>query len=440
MRHTALLGILITLGLSQVILADDWPQWLGPERKSVWREDGIVEKFPEDGLKVLWRTPTAWGYSGPAVVDGRVYLTDYIHKTGDVTNNPGARDQLTGSERVRCLSADTGDVIWEYAYERNYQLSYPRGPRCTPTVADGKVYTLGAEGDLLCLDALKGNVIWSKELTKEYDVKTPIWGFSAHPLVDGDLLHCLVGGEGSVAVAFDKNTGKEVWRALSTPEPGYCPPSIIEHAGVRQLLIWHPEALNGLNPRTGEVYWTVPLKPNYGMSITVPRKIGSLLFASGIGRVGVMYQLNDSQPGLKPLWKGTTKSAVYSANSTPFLDDGMIYGADCHNGTLIAARIEDGERLWETQAPTSGGNRRAGHGTAYLVKHRDRYFLFSETGDLILAKLSPESYKEISRFHVLEPTNDAFNRNVVWSHPAFSQRCVFARNDKEIVCVSLAAE
>src|SRR5262245_35584664 len=129
---------------------------------------------------------------------------------------------------------------------------------------------LGAEGRLCCLDADKGNEIWSHDFPNEYQVATPMWGFAAHPLVDGQKLICLVGGKGSVAIAFDKDTGKELWRALDAPDPGYCAPSIIEAGGTRQLLIWHPLAVNGLDPETGKVYWTVELKPDYGMSIQIP--------------------------------------------------------------------------------------------------------------------------------------------------------------------------
>lgn len=106
----------------------------------------------------------------------------------------------------------------------------------------------------------------------------------------------------------------------------------------------------------------------------------------------------------------------------------------------MAVRLDNAERLWETFQPTSGGDRRASHGTAFIVRHEDRFFLFSETGDLILADLTDKRYQEISRFHVLDPTNECFGREVVWSHPAFANKSVFARNDKEVVCVSLAAE
>ncbi len=439
MNLSRALPLLLSLAVVAPACADDWPQWLGPHRDSVWRERGIVEEFPEAGLPVKWRVPVSLGYSGPAVADGRVYLFDYVKTSGEIKNSPGSRNQLQGRERLLCLSAKDGEELWDYDYERPYSLSYAAGPRCTPTVDSGKVYLLGAEGDLTCLNAENGDPIWHKDLTKEYKTSTPIWGFSASPLVDGDLLYCVVGGEGSVAVAFNKHTGEEVWRALSAKPQGYCPPSIIEHGGTRQLLIWHPESLNSLNPKTGDVYWSVPLKPDYEMSIAVPRKSGKFLFASGIRNTAKLLELGDGRPSAKTVWKGKPKESVYSANSTPFVEGDMIYGTDCNQGSLIAARLDDGERLWETFAPTTGGDRRAGHGTAFLVKHEDRFFLFSETGDLILAKLSPDGYDEISRFHVLEPTNEAFGRKVVWSHPAFADKCVFARNDKELVCVDLSA-
>jgi len=419
--------------------ADDWPQWLGPHRDSVWREKGIVQEFPEKGPKVLWRTPIALGYSGPAVADGKVYVADYVKEAGEIKNSPSGRNELNGQERVVCLSVETGQEIWTHAYDRTYDLSYAAGPRCTPTVHSGKVYFLGAEGNLTCLTADRGKVVWEKDLNREYNTTTPIWGHSAHPLVDGDLLYCVVGGEGSIAVAFNKETGEEVWKALSNDEQGYCPPTMIEHAGVKQLLIWDPRTLNSLNPLTGEVYWSVPLQPGYGMSIIAPRQSGDLLFASGIQSVSVLLKLqNDGKPGVSELWRGKPKTSIYSAEGTPILHDGVMYGSDCQTGTLIAARIEDGERLWESRVPTNGGKRRASHANAFLVQHEDRYFLFSETGDLIIAKLSAEGYDEISRFHAVKPTNEAFGRPVVWSHPAFAEKSAFIRNDEEIIRVDLS--
>jgi len=181
------------------------------------------------------------------------------------------------------------------------------------------------------------------------------------------------------------------------------------------------------------------VKPAYGMSITAPRQLGEYLFVGGIGNVAALLKLTAAPPAAEFVWRGDSKTAVYCANSTPFLEGDMIYGDDCQVGALRGVRLSDGARLWETFAPTTGGKRRASHGTAFLVKHEDRFFLFSETGDLILARLSPAGYDEISRFHVVDPTNEAFGRRVVWSHPAFADRSVFVRNDKELVRVNLAA-
>ena len=425
---------------------DDWPQWMGPGRDGVWRETGIVEAIPASGLPVVWRVPVGGGYSGPAVAEGRVYLMDYERREGELANAPNDRTVLAGKERVLCLDAATGKPLWKHEYDRPYEISYASGPRCTPTVADGKVYTLGAEGNLFCLDAATGRPIWSKDFRKDYAAPTPLWGFCGHPLVDGDRLFCLVGGEGSVAVAFDKNTGRELWRSLSASESGYCPPSIIESAGVRQLVIWDADKLNALDPATGGVLWSQPLKPAYGMSIMAPRvattQQGQVLFASGIGRVGTLYTLAADKPAARVAWRGDPKSAVYCANSTPFITGETLYGCDCETGFLTAVDVATGKRLWETGVPTLG-DRRGRHGTAFLVRQGDgpgddRTWLFSETGDLILARLSPEAYEELGRAHLLDPTNECFGREVVWSHPAFAGRRVFARNDRELVCVSLA--
>lgn len=439
LRIRLFLVVLSVVVIAPTSRADDWPQWLGPQGDSVWREDGIVETIPSDGLPVLWRAELGLGYAGPAVAGGRVYVMDYLLESGKVTNNPGGRDKTTGKERVLCLDAKSGDIVWKHEYDRPYNLSYSGGPRCTPTVADGKVYALGAEGNLWCLDAQTGELIWSVDYVKDYGAKTPIWGVAAHPLVDGDLLHCVVGGEGSVAVSFNKDTGKEVWRALTAREPGYCPPSIIEHAGARQLLIWHSDSLNSLDPRTGKVYWTAAIKPLHGMAIAAPRKSQSHLLASNYGVVALLT-LDDDEPGAEIAWRGEPKNAIFSANVTPFIEEGTIYGCDIETGALMGVNLQDRTRLWQTFAPTFGGKRRARYGTAFVIKNGERFVLFNEQGDVILADLSPQGYKEIGRFHVLEPTSSTFGRAVVWSHPAFANRCLYARNDKELVCVDMAAD
>ncbi len=421
----------------------DWPQWLGPERDGIWKETGIVETLPDGGPEILWRVEAGYGYSSPTVANGKVYLSDYLIEEGEVVNNPSGRHPLKGQERVRCLDAETGEELWSHAYDQPYFLSYPGGPRSTPTVADGKVYSLGAEGRFVCLDAESGELVWEQNWKEIYQIESPIWGFSAHPLIEDDTLYAVVGGEGSIAVAFDKDTGDVKWKALTAVEPGYCPPTMIEHAGVKQLLIWHPESINALNPADGSLYWTLPLKPGYGMSIMAPQKSGNLLFASGIGRVGAVMKLDDEKPGAEFLWRAKPKEGLFAANVTPLIIDGTLYGCDIDTSGFTAANLETGERYWQTTLPTLGEEnpeRGGRHGTAFLTLHEEsgNLFLFSETGHLIIAQVSPEAYTEVSRSKILEPTNEAFGRPVVWAAPAFAMKSAFLRNDKELVRVNLA--
>ena len=427
----ALFFILIATSATR---ADDWPQWMGPQRDNVWREKGILDAFPKDGPKVLWRAKVANGYSGPAVADGLVFLTDFS-ADADVQKDNFNRKKYPGKERVLCFDAKSGELKWKHEYACTYDVSYPNGPRCTPNFEAGKLYTLGAEGNLFCFDAKTGKILWSRDLKKDYGVRAPLWGFAAHPLIDGNRLICLVGGEGSVAVAFDKRDGKEIWKALSASEPGYSPPTIIEDRGVRQLLIWHPEAINCLDPKTGKVHWSVKYEAVNGTAIMSPRKLGDFLYVGSWQQKSLMLKLDGGKSGPKVAWTGNRDSAVYCVNSTPFLEDGHIYGV-CSDGELRCVDIKTGERVWETYKPVAG--EKAPSGTAHLVKHEDRFFIATETGHLLIAKLSPKGYNEISRWQMLEPTSKAFGRAVAWSHPAFAQQCCFARNDRELICVSLA--
>ena len=438
-----LLWLLILLALLvPPARGDDWPQWLGPQRDAVWRERGILEKFPANGPALLWHRDIGAGYSGPAVAKGRVYVTDRVLQK-DVKNpaDPFQRGKIPGVERVLCLNEGDGKILWQHEYDCPYDLSYPAGPRTTPTVHEGKVYTLGAEGHLFCLDAEKGTVLWSKEFKKDYGAKTPLWGFSAHPLIDGQKLICLVGGEGSIAVAFDKDSGKELWRALSAREQGYCPPVIIEAGGQRQLIIWHPESVNSLDPETGKSHWLQPFPVRMNLTIPTPRKLGDYLFVTCFYDGPMMLKLDRDVPAATLLWRGKGKNenntdGVHSIMTTPFLQDGHIYGV-CSYGELRCLKADTGERVWETYAATGGKKDRWAN--AFIIQNGDRFFLPNEKGDLIIARLKPEGYQEISRAHLIEPTNKAMARDVVWSHPAFANRNIYLRNDKEILCYSLAA-
>lgn len=438
----ALLFVMVTTAA-----AEDWPQWMGPQRDGVWRESGIVERFPEGGPRILWRTPIGGGYAGPAVVGERVYVTDKQRPNGAADPaNPFPRDRSTVTERVLCLDATNGQLIWKHEYDCPYTVSYPAGPRTTPVVRDGRVYTLGSEGHLFCLAADTGKVLWKKEFQVDYGrAQSPVWGYSANLLLDGERLIALVGGTGSTVVAFHKDDGKELWRALdSTGEhgPGYSSPVIYEAGGVRQLIVWHPAALSSLNPETGTVYWSEAFPLQAGLAVATPRKQGDRLYVSAFYNGSLMMKLDPAAPKATVAWKRSGQNerltdALHCLISTPVFDGDFIYGVDSY-GELRCLERETGERRWSTYAATSGQSARWGN--AFLIRHQDRYFLFSEQGDLILARLTPEKYEELGRAHLLEPTGPAQRREVVWVHPAFARKCVFVRNDREIVCASLAAE
>ncbi|WP_315851420.1 PQQ-binding-like beta-propeller repeat protein [Rhodopirellula sp. MGV] len=436
-----LLGAAV-LSVANTASADDWPGWMGAQRDDVYRESGVVTEIPSEGLPVKWRHPVGAGYSGPAVAGGKVFVTDYLTSSGQLFNDPGQRAKLKGRERLLALDEQTGEVIWEYAYDRPYDISYPSGPRATPTIDGDRVYFLGAEGDFACLDTSDGSVIWKRNLVADFAADVPIWGFSGHPLVHGELVYTMVGGEGQGLVAFDKKTGEVRWKALDTPA-GYCAPTLVQAGGTTQLISFHPEGVTSFDPETGKPFWEIAVSPSYEMAVAVPAFDGNLMYVSSIHTEAVMIELDSSTPTAKELWRGEAKNAVHCSNAPAAFDDGVVYGTDCNQGDLIAVDAKNGDRLWSTfQATKPDEKRFIKHGTAFITQigDSDRYYLMSETGDLLVAKLTAKGYEELGRMKVVEPTGEAFGRPVVWSHPAYANHAAFIRNDKEIVAVDLTAK
>lgn len=429
------LGMVLSLSCSAVS-ADDWPQWMGPQRDNVWREDGLLEKFPAGGPKVLWSTPVAGGYSGPAVSGGKVCITDYVTADNVKVDNFDRRE-FSGTERIHCLDEATGKVLWTHEYPVKYSISYPAGPRCTPVMHEGLVYALGAEGHLFCLSTDSGKVVWSHDLKKEYSTTAPLWGYAAHPLIDGDNLLTLAGGEGTHIVALNRLTGQEVWRSTSSGAQGqgYCPPTIINHGGARQLIMYKPDAVVSLDPATGKQYWSLPYEASNGSIIMSPVLSGNYLYAAGYSNKSLMMELDPARPAARELWRDKS-NIICPVNVQPFLDKEVLYGFD-QKGVLRALTIPDGKRLWETSDAI--GKRPAGSETAFIVRQGSRYVLFNELGELLLAELTAEGYREIDRAKVIEPSNFAFGREVVWSMPAFANRHIYLRNDNQIICVDFAA-
>jgi outer membrane protein assembly factor BamB len=427
--------------------ADDWPQWLGPQRDGIWRETNIVDKFPDHGPEVRWRTKVNRGYCGPAVVGDCLYMMD--RQPGPrLERKPGDRSipAAAGNERVLCLEASTSRQIWEHVYDCPYRIGYPSGPRATPVVAGGRVYTLGAMGDLLCLDARDGKVIWERRLIKDFELADPpTWGYAAHPLLDGERLICLVGGSNSAVVAFHKDTGKEIWRALTAQEIGYAPPMIHTIAGKRQVVIWHPDALAGLEPESGKVLWSQkypitgkPQRPE--VTIATPRVAGNQIFLTSFYHGSQLIEITNSPFGSRVAWDKHSSSqssfdaGLHTTMTTPFWQGDHIYGL-CGEGEFRCLDAKTGDRLWESDAATGG--KPGSFASAFFVQQADRVFIWNDQGELILGRLTPKGFDQISKAKLLETSENTRGRDIVWCHPAFANRRAYVHNGKELICVEL---
>ncbi len=415
--------IVSLLGLSES-RADDWPQWRGPNRDGVWRETGLLESIPATGLKVRWRARIGNGYSGPVVAQGRVFVTDHLVPSE--------------VERVLCFEEATGQPLWVQSYPCDYEdMEYGNGPRASPTVYEGKVYTLGTKGHLLCLDAVQGDVLWKKDLAKEYNARIPRYGASAAPMIVGNLLIVCAGGQpDATVIAFDRNTGQERWKALAD-RPAYSAPLVITAGGCQQAIVWTADHINSLEPTTGKVYWQVPYKTTFDEAQVVASPVlhqDMLLCLAAWNRGSVMVKLDSDKPAAAQLWR--TRSKPSTSFSTPLFQDDRHFYAIENDGSLRCLAATSGEEVWETREPTS-----TRLGNAHLTPNGDRVFLFNHTGHLILARLTPQGYQELGRCLLVEPTAGYRAQGpVTWSHPAYANKCVFARNDRSLVSASLAAD
>jgi outer membrane protein assembly factor BamB len=417
-------ALIAIVPLCAVVRADDWPQWRGVDRDGVLRETGILTEIPAQGLKIAWRARIGLGYSGPVVAQNRVFVTD--RRLGPAV------------ERVLCFDAATGKPLWVHSYPCDYaNMDYGSGPRASPTVHEGKVYTLGSRGHLFCLDAASGAVVWKKDLVNEYDARIPRYGCSAAPLVEGDFVIVCVGGQPEASVvAFDRNTGQERWKALPD-RPAYSAPIVVTAGGCRQLIVWTAETVSSLEPASGKVYWQVPYKTTFDDAQVVASPVlyqDLLLCLTAWNRGSFMLKLDADKPAARVLWK--TRSQPTTTISTPlFLDERHFY-AIVSDGSLACLDATSGEELWSTHEPTGS----TPLSNAHLTRHGDQVFLFNQKGHLILAQLTPAGYQQRGRCFLIEPTAGVRAQGpVTWSHPAYADRHVFARNDRELVSASLVA-
>ena len=409
-RRFSLLALFALATLVAAVEPDpDWPQWHGPNRAQIW----AVRDLPALPKEVapVWKKPIGGGFGGIAVADGRVFVMDRQKTPKEV-------------ERVLCMDLDTGDTKWVREYAVKYAgLDYGTGPRATPTVHDGRVYTLGAVGHLHCLDAKTGEVVWSRDCKTEFKATLPTWGLASSPLVDGDRILVQVGGADACVMAFDRTTGKVAWKALND-RAGYTSPVRIDVGANKIVIVWTAESINALDAESGKVHWSVPFFITYDVAIADP------VWHSGVLLCGQYWEgskaLTLDANGLNPkvAWEGKQLRLLMS---TPLVRDGFAYALDWKNG-VTCVELKTGAVKWDGFKVSAD----ARNPHAALTWTGDgEVFALNDKGELIRAKLSPAKFVELGRTKIFGGS---------WAHPAFAHGCVVARDDHEILCVRLVAK
>jgi outer membrane protein assembly factor BamB len=410
------------------VSAQDWTDWRGYGRDGVWKESGVLQTFGGDTIPLKWSVPCGPGYSSPTVAEGKVYFMDRMISTGE-------------EERVVCLDAGTGSFVWSFSYPCLYgSVGYPAGPRASVVISDGKAYALGTMGHLHCLNALTGAVIWKRDLNREYEIRMPIWGIAATPLITGGKVILQIGGNnGAGILALDRDSGKELWRAMDD-EASYSAPMLIRQAGKQVAVVWTAEHLAGLDPGTGQVYWKFPFTIKQGLAISTPVLYKDYIFVSCFYNGSLLVKLNQEALTAEKVWSRAGENerktdALHCVINTPVIINGYIYGLDSY-GELRCLSLENGDRIWEDLSAVTK-NRWA---NIHFIQNGEQTWMFNEHGELLITILSPKGLTVISRARLIEPSTTQLNRSgtgVTWSHPAFTGRHVFIRNDKRVACAYL---
>ena len=411
--------------------ADDWSQWRGNFRDGKWTESGIISKFSKEDLKPRWKKSVGTGYSSPTVAGDTVLLMDY--------------NESTEKESIRCFNARTGKQEWERTYLAPYTISYTAGPRAAVTIDRGLAYAFGAMGMLHCIDIRSGKVQWEKDLNAEYriskDKRMPIWGLASSPLVHQGVLILQIGAKDASVIGLDSSSGEELWKSLDEPAH-YSSPVIVKQNEKDVVVCWTGKSVAGLDPLKGTVHWRHPFRPQrMPIGVATPVIKDNKIFLTSFYDGSMMLEMSETEMAVKQLWhlvgenERSTK-AIHSIISTPIWIDDYIYGVDSH-GELRCLAAETGERVWVDLTAVKKDR----WGTIHFVGHGDDVWMFNEQGELMIGALDPSGLEIKSRASVLEPNQMRRpNRQggVCWSHPAFANKCVFLRNDKELICISLA--
>lgn len=401
-----LVGVALTFVGPLAASAEDWPGWLGPRRDGSTADTVAPWK---GNLKVLWKKPVGEGHSSPVVADGKVFLHTKV------------KDK--NAERVDAFDAATGEPAWTREYEHvPFKSLFGNGPRGTPSVVGGKVYTFGITGVLACLDAKTGEIVWQNDTLKTFDAKNLFFGASCSPLVDGNFVYVNVGGKGASLVAFEKDTGKTAWKTLDD-KASYASPNLFKQGNGRQLVFLTAANLVAVDPQDGKKIWEYPFKDALSESSTTPVRAGDMLIGSSItlGSVGLKMDGDKvektwQEPGLTCYF-----STPVAAGKDLYLVTGTKPPALVTKATLRCIDPATGKGRWTRD--------NVGKYHASLTRTGDgKLLLVEEGGALVLVDPDPTEYKELARTKICGTT---------WAHPAIAGGKLYIRDNRELVCVQL---
>ncbi len=369
----------LLLGLAGLSAGADWPQFLGPNRDGSSPEAGLRATLPKDGPPVVWRKEVGEGYSGPVIAGGRAILF-----------------QRVGAEEVvACLDAATGKERWAFRYPCAYQDDFGKGngPRATPVIAGGRVYTHGADGRLHCLDLETGKKVWARSLLQEYQVPASFFGVGTSPLVEGKRVLVNVGGKQAGIVAFDADTGKELWRATDDGA-SYSSPIAATIDGQRYAVFLTRQGVVLLDPADGKVRYQKRWRARINASVNAatPLVVGDLAFFSSSYDTGALL-LKVRKGGVEEVWSGD--ESMSNHYTTCVHRDGFLYGFHGRQevgAILRCVELKTGKVRWS----------REGFGCGAMVLADGRLIILTERGDLVLADATPDAYRERARAHVLD--------------------------------------
>src|SRR2546425_1368676 len=385
----------------------DWPQFLGPTRKAVYPAADLADSWPKDGPQILWDGKVGQGFSGPAVASGKLIL---FHR-------------LENKEIIECLAAETGKELWKSDYPTAYRddFGFDEGPRATPAIADGRVYTYGAEGVVSCWNLADGKKLWTVDAKKEYGAPKGFFGIACSPIVEGNSVLLNVGGQdGAGIVAFDKATGKQRWKATDQ-EASYSSPAVADVHGKRYAFFLTRAGLVILSPGSGDVAAEFPWRPpiHASVSAATPLIVEDYVFLStSYDRGAVVLQFDGKK--LKQIWSGDDQLSNHYATSV--YHDGHLYGFHGRQEQgcdLRCIELKTGKVKWSQD--------QFGAGTVTLVN--DELFVLSEKGELVRAAATPTAFKPSARAQIL-----SFQ---VRAYPAIANGRLYARSKDRLLCVDL---